>query len=437
MEQPAQLLNDELIAENQHVYEMLSNLGKALYYPKGILTQSAEAKQKATKYNATIGIATEGDGPMYLPLIQDTLSSYNPEDIYTYAPTQGKPELRKAWKEKMLKENPSLQGKSIGDPIVTNALTHGLSIIADMFADVNDTLILPDKFWGNYKLVFNIRRGANIKTYRLFNEQQQFNAEGLREAILQQKDNGKAIVLLNFPNNPTGYTPTVDEVDQIVAVIKECAESGINIVAVTDDAYFQLFFEDSIKESIFAKLANIHDRVLAVKIDGATKEEYVWGFRVGFITYASKSQKVLKVLEEKTKGIIRGTISSSPHPTQTFVLKAIQSPEFEDQKQQKYVIMKKRANKVKELLINTEKYKEVWSFYPFNSGYFMCLKLHNINAETLRLHLLDKYGVGTISINATDLRIAFSCVEESELENLFELIYQAAKELSNERAEML
>jgi len=437
LEQPAQLLNDELIAENQHVYEMLSNLGKALYYPKGILTQSAEAKQKATKYNATIGIATEGDGPMYLPLIQDTLSSYNPEDIYTYAPTQGKPELRKAWKEKMLKENPSLQGKSIGDPIVTNALTHGLSIIADMFADVNDTLILPDKFWGNYKLVFNIRRGANIKTYRLFNEQQQFNAEGLREAILQQKDNGKAIVLLNFPNNPTGYTPTVDEVDQIVAVIKECAESGINIVAVTDDAYFQLFFEDSIKESIFAKLANIHDRVLAVKIDGATKEEYVWGFRVGFITYASKSQKVLKVLEEKTKGIIRGTISSSPHPTQTFVLKAIQSPEFEDQKQQKYVIMKKRANKVKELLINTEKYKEVWSFYPFNSGYFMCLKLHNINAETLRLHLLDKYGVGTISINATDLRIAFSCVEESELENLFELIYQAAKELSNERAEML
>ncbi|EHL79376.1 hypothetical protein HMPREF1015_01257 [Bacillus smithii 7_3_47FAA] len=92
--------------------------------------------------------------------------------------------------------------------------------------------------------------------------------------------------------------------------------------------------------------------------------------------------------------------------------------------------MKKRANKVKEILLNNEKYNEVWSFYPFNSGYFMCLKLKNIDAEKLRIHLLENYGVGTVSINSTDLRIAFSCVEEDQLEDLFELIYQAAKDLS-------
>ena len=38
---------------------MLSDLGRKLYFPKGILTQSAEAKQKATRYNATIGEARE------------------------------------------------------------------------------------------------------------------------------------------------------------------------------------------------------------------------------------------------------------------------------------------------------------------------------------------------------------------------------------------
>jgi aspartate/methionine/tyrosine aminotransferase len=59
----------------------------------------------------------------------------------------------------------------------------------------------------------------------------------------------------------------------------------------------------------------------------------------------------------------------------------------------------------------------------------MCLKLHNINAEELRLHLLDKYGVGTISINSTDLRIAFSCVEDSDIEELFDLIAQGAADL--------
>ena len=34
-------------------------MGKALFFPKGILSQSAEAKQKAGKINATIGIAKE------------------------------------------------------------------------------------------------------------------------------------------------------------------------------------------------------------------------------------------------------------------------------------------------------------------------------------------------------------------------------------------
>jgi aspartate/methionine/tyrosine aminotransferase len=59
----------------------------------------------------------------------------------------------------------------------------------------------------------------------------------------------------------------------------------------------------------------------------------------------------------------------------------------------------------------------------------MCLKLHTINAEELRLHLLDKYGVGTISINDTDLRIAFSCVEAENIEELFDLIAQGAADL--------
>ena len=64
------------------------------------------------------------------------------------------------------------------------------------------------------------------------------------------------------------------------------AEAGCNVVAIADDAYFGLFYEDSLKESLFGKLANLHPRILAIKLDGATKEEFVWGFRTGFITFA-------------------------------------------------------------------------------------------------------------------------------------------------------
>ncbi len=422
-------LNDTLKADSPFIYDMLSTLGKQLYFPKeGILSQSAEASSQAKKYNATIGIATENGKPMHLKVIQDSLSAFQPKDLYPYAPPAGKPELRKAWREKMIKDNPSMADKTFGNPIATNALTHGLSIVADLFADAGDVVIYPDKNWENYELTFGVRRGAEIVNYPLFTTDMKFNSDGLREALLAQKDKGKAIVVLNFPNNPTGYTPNVEDGHRIVAAINEAAVAGINVVVVTDDAYFGLFFEDSMHESLFGELAGLHPRILPIKVDGATKEEYVWGFRVGFITYGADSSTALNVLEQKTLGIIRSTISSGAHPSQTFVLNALQSPEFDTQKAEKFQIMKGRANKVKDLL-DSGKYGDVWEYYPFNSGYFMCLKLNDVSAEAVRQRLLSEYEVGTIALGEHDLRVAFSCIEEAYLEDLYDLIHRAVLEV--------
>jgi len=429
MHEIAQELKGQILKENPYVYELLSDLGKELYFPKGILTQTDEAKQKAHRFNATIGIATEQGHPMYLSVIQDTLAAYDPKDIYTYAPPAGKPELRKAWREKMLVENPSLDGKTFSQPIVTNALTHGLSVVADLFVNPQDTLVLPDKLWGNYNLIFGIRRASKIRTFSFFTEGGHFNTEGMKEALLAQKEQGKAVLLLNFPNNPTGYTPVEEEAQAIVEALKEVADQGINLAVVTDDAYFGLFYEDSIKESLFSRIANLHPRILAIKVDGPTKEEYVWGFRVGFVTFADASEAVCKALENKAMAIIRGTISSSSHPGQTFVLHALQSPDFKEQKEEKYRILEGRALKVKEIL-NNDKFQEAWDYYPFNSGYFMCLKLRKVKAEVLRNHLLDQYGVGIIALGESDVRVAFSCVEEQDLEELFNLIYEGVKDLT-------
>ncbi|MCK4502199.1 MAG: aminotransferase class I/II-fold pyridoxal phosphate-dependent enzyme, partial [Desulfuromonadales bacterium] len=254
-------LNDSLQKNNPYVYEMLSDLGKNLFFPKGILSQSAEAKEKAHKYNATIGTATEKGGPMFLQCIHDKLSAFAPKDIYPYAPPAGKPELRQLWRDKMLQENPSQQDKHFSMPIVTNALTHGLSIIADMFIDEGDHLVLPDMMWGNYNLTFVTRCGAVVKKFKTFTETGGFNVDAFKVCLkATAAEKGKAVIILNFPNNPSGYTPTVAEGDAIVAAIKEVADSGCNIVTVTDDAYFGLFYEESLKESLFGKLANQNPR---------------------------------------------------------------------------------------------------------------------------------------------------------------------------------
>jgi len=436
MNQLALELNEIIKKSNPHVYDMLSQAGKSLFFPKGILSQSAEAKEKAHKFNATIGMAKEKGETMYLPTVMDQVGKISPDESLTYAPSYGVMGLRKAWKEAIIKKNPSLEDKKISLSVVTNAITHGLSVIADVWIDPDDTLILPDKMWGNYSMIFEVRSGAKIVKYPLFSKDGGFNLEGFKTCLEEEaKKKDKLIVILNFPNNPTGYSITSEEGIKIADILTDIAKKGTNIVAVTDDAYFGLFYEENVmKESVFSHLINRDPRLLAVKLDGATKEIYVWGLRIGFITYGASIEGnqdlFYDALERKTAGDVRGSISNVSHLSQTIILNSLLSNTFTSESNDKFSVMKERALEVKKVLKDT-KYDEAWEAYPFNSGYFMCLKLKTVDAETLRVHILDKYGVGTISIGKTDLRIAFSCIEKDDVRELFDTIYKGVIDIQD------
>jgi aspartate/methionine/tyrosine aminotransferase len=426
-------LNDEIRRGAPRLYEMLSELGRELYFPKGILTQTAEAKQKAKRINATIGIAKEGGEAMYLPSVMKSFTGLKPDNVLPYAPSTGLPELRAKWREGLQHKNPSLEGRPFSLPVVTSGVTHGLSLVGDMFVEPGDAVLLPDKVWGNYNMTYGVRRKAELLKYRFFGENGCFDVDGFRQTLLTNAGRGKLVVLLNFPNNPTGYSVTADEADGIAEAVRGVADAGCNVVAVCDDAYFGLFYDDRcLKESIFTRLAGLHERVLAVKLDGATKENFVWGLRVAFITFAivGGNVKVYEALEKKTGGAIRGCISNCSLASQSIILRAMSDPSYEEGRRQKFETLQTRARKVGEVL-DQDRYREVWTPYPFNAGYFMCLRMKRVNAEEYRLRLLEKHGIGVISVGDTDIRVAFSCVEESEIPDLFEIMFECAREMNS------
>jgi len=371
---------------------------------------------------------------MHLASVHKHFQGLGPKDIYPYAPVSGKPELREAWQTKQLEENPRMRGKAMGLPIVTSALTHGLSLVAELFADPGDPVILPDQLWGNYRLTYEVRQGAVVETFPFF-DGDRFNRAAFDAAVKGAAARARKIIpILNFPNNPTGFTPDAEDAEAIAGSLKAVAEKGTLVVAVIDDAYFGLFYDDlCLKESLFGTLAGLHPNILAIRLDGATKEEFVWGLRVGFLTYGAAGKGDLKAvhgaLEKKTCGAIRAGISNSPHPAQSIVLGALRSPEFKAEQAQKRAILKGRALKVKEVLGRPE-LAGAWVPYPFNSGYFMCLRLLDLEAEKLRVHLLDRYGLGTIATAKHDIRIAFSCLEEGQILEVFQTIRQGVKDLS-------
>ncbi len=397
-----------------------------MYFPYGgILGQGAEAK--ACAINATVGMAFEEDGS---PLVMDCFRKAVDLDkrAFLYAGSFGLPKLREAWRAMEFVKNPSLKGKTFSNPVVTNALTHGIRICAELFAGPSDTLVCPDLFWDNYELIFKEAVGCKVEHFNTF-KKGAFDAGAMKKALLAPGK--KKILILNFPNNPTGYTPTVAEAEAIQKGLLMAAQAGKKIAVLIDDAYFGLVYREGVeKESLFARLVDLHENVLAVKLDGATKEDYVWGLRVGFVTFGGKglTPEALKALEAKAAGVVRCTISNASNPAQLNLLKAFTSPTYAAEKAEKYATLRARHDKIVSIFAAHPEYRESFEPMPFNSGYFMCVKPVGVEAEAVRQELNASFSTGTIVLSGL-IRLAFSAVKLEDLEKLFANIDAAVRKI--------
>jgi aspartate/methionine/tyrosine aminotransferase len=147
------------------------------------------------------------------------------------------------------------------------------------------------------------------------------------------------------------------------------------------------------------------------------------------MTYGIKGgQGAYEALEKKTGGCIRGTISNSPNVSQELLVRALADPDYAAQKAEKFEVLKRRAN-VTRAVLSDAKFAEAWTPYPFNSGYFMCLKMKGLDAEAYRVKLLNDYGVGVISSGDTDIRVAHSSVDEADIPALYDVMLECALEM--------
>ena len=399
-----------------------------MFFPlNGIVKQATESI--GVNINATAGVAYDDDGRlMTLPSLQKYFGLET--NRLNYAPTPGIEDLRYEWMREIHEKNPSLGTAPTTLPIVTNGLTHGINITGQLFLAPGDEVILADKFWDNYNIMLEMGLKAKLKAFPTF-DGEGYNIKDV-ERMAMEGPVGKKFFVFNVPNNPTGYSLTKKEQERIVEILVRSAEMGNDIVVLCDDAYFGLYYENDIApESIFARLANAHDNILAVKIDGATKEKFAWGLRIGFITIGGKSLTPddIEILENKICGIIRTNASNCSRVAQEAVLGAMSDPHHADEISQATNILKERYLVSKQILNeNKEKFSKCFNPLPSNSGYFLALELNKgIDGEIVRQTLLRDHNIGIIAVDNW-LRVAFSAVNKSKIPHLFQTIYKVCEE---------
>ena len=393
---PAHHLNQILRTEYPAAEALLTEFGKRLYFPKGVPAQAADAKDCV--FNATIGQLKDDDGqPLPLPIMAQKFQNLSSDEVFLYTPQGGRKDLRDAWGKRITSSFPTVA--QLSTPVVCCGLTHGLSICADLFIDNDTDVILPSPRWGNYDMVFGTRRMGRIRNYTTMSGNQSdprtwgFNLKGLEEQL--SKVSRKGFLVINTPSNPGGYTPTEEEVDELVALI---SRHPYPLCILLDEAYLGMEWESSSYQySLFTKLQHLDkSRFLLLKVDGATKELFFFGGRIAFVS-ANISGLGAAALEEKFIACIRSTVSALPSPSQALVYAALTDPSLESQIQEIRSVLRERYATLKHELQHSS-----LLYWPFNSAFFALIHSPQ-DPEQTRRRLLER-GVGLVSFSSAQQR---------------------------------
>ena len=444
---PAEELNRAIEEASPALHKALSPLGRRAVFPQDIPFQAGQARSKT--YNGTIGQITDGHGgAVPLPSMASALGGMDPEDrnrALLYSPVQGIAEVRSLWRAWQRRGLGDGGGDGAGDralstlPTLTVGLTHGLSLVADLFAGAPDgrprAVAVPYPFWGNYRQAFALRTGARIVTAAAYRGGR-FNPRALEEALdaADLAPGEPAIAVANFPSNPGGYSPTEEERAEVVASLADVAEER-PLVVVSDDAYAGLVFEDEIpSRSMFWDLQGVHPNLVPVKVDGATKEFSFFGGRVGFITFPfAPESDIAEALESKVKCLVRAGVGSPVAASQAVLLAALRSDDAADQVEAVRRLLAGRYRVLRDALAEID--HDFLQPLPFNSGCFALVELGErprqagLLADAARRHLLESEDTGLVSIGESFLRIAHCSVDEASLPELVRRLERGVREL--------
>jgi len=431
------------------LYNALSERGKRIFLPQGIFYWSGRAKKEAD-INGTLGSAfgyekdfIEGGSSEWVPLYLEEIKNYTKlsvNEVVPYSQVSGLEDLKLVWKKWLIKKSGYIEDSDLikldklehhtTNPIVTAGLTNGIFFCCTLFLNPGEYIISPNKRWGNYDNIVEKLIGAKIKSFDFFTEDK-FNIQGLKNAIYEiSKNQEKVILILGFPNNPTGYVPNDEELKEIINTLRHLQRDiSKPIIVIVDDAYEPYIYSDKvINRSIFYALHELEEDVIPIKLDGITKEMLLYGGRIGFITIGLKPHwvkdeeelTVLKSeLENKLSGLVRTTISNSNHFYQALVIKLFKDVGMEEiiQKRDKIKsLLKDRYDKINEELRKID--NSNISVDPNAGGFFVFVNLNpnKISANQFADHLLKKYKVGVIPIekhndNINGIRIAYCSID--------------------------
>lgn len=400
------------------VYSMAASHAKGKSATDKIFGANAAAVAAEAKYgkdkvvNATIGALLDDNEVLScLPTVETIFRNLPTQEIVNYAPIAGLPDYLDAAINLVFGDNkPDAYTNAVATAGGSGVIHHAIA----NYTEIGDTVLTSDWFWGPYRVLCNdaIRK---LDTYQLFDDEHRFNIKAFEAKVgeLLSRQNNLLIIINTPAHNPTGYSLSDNEWDQVLSVCKRLAKNEKNIVLLVDVAYLDYAGEKNAVRAFMSKFGGLPKNILTILAFSMSKGYTLYGQRTGAMIGVSSNKEVIEEFAAINQYTSRATWSNINRASMRLLATIYQDKNLlakvEQERNQLYGLIRRRAD-----IFMNEANEAGLKMLPYIAGFFLSIPAKNPDAVCEKLR---DYNVFAVPL-AKGVRIAVCAVPTNKIRGL-------------------
>lgn len=387
-----------------------------------MVAESAHGKNNVV--NATIGALLDDNEVLScLPTVEKVYKALPTNEIIAYAPIAGLPDYLKAATNLTFGDH---KPEAFTDAVATSGGTGVIHHAIWNYTEIGDTVLTSDWFWGPYRVLCQ-EALRKLDTYQLFDQSQNFNIRAFEQKVIEligKQDS--LLVIINAPaHNPTGYSLTDAEWDQVLDVCKTVSSNkDKRITLLVDIAYLDYAGEKNVCRAFMKKFGGLPENILTIFAFSMSKGYTMYGQRTGAMIGVSSSKDVITEFAAVNQYTSRATWSNINRGCMKLLATIYQDKTLlenvESERNYLYGLIRERAD----IFMNEAKAADL-KMLPYIAGFFLSIPSNNPDAVCDKLH---EYNVFAVPL-AKGIRIAVCAVPAAKIKGLAAKVSKAMKQV--------
>lgn len=308
----------------------------------------------------------------------DTPWAVRDEGIYTlergktfYTSNAGLKELREEIC-RYLKRRFKVDYDPLHETLVTVGGSEAIDLAFRAMLNPGDEVLIPEPCYVSYVPCAELADGVPVIINLKAENEFRLTKQELLDAITEKTK----LLVLPFPNNPTGAVMTRADLEEIAEVVREK-----DLYVVSDEIYAELTFNGENHVTI-AELPGMRERTIL--INGFSKSHAMTGWRLG---YCCGPQEIIQQMVK----IHQFAIMCAPTNSQYAAVAALRDCDEEVEK------MREAYNQRRRYLMHAFREMGLPCFEPFGAFYvFPCIKEFGMSSEEFATRLLEEERVAVV-----------------------------------------